>query len=248
MPIDPRISLGVQPIQIADPLAQYGQVQNILAAQDQRQSAGTQNELAQAQLGQVRMSIQEAQEARDFVAETMAQAKKNNAPTSDPMEAAKLMLGHPNPKVREVGQNLFDANQKVLAYDQDRLFANRTAPQPIAATTLAPRVGAKDFPEMNEENYKAWTEDQTTDLDFRDWLKQKTNALAPAAAPAPVNALAPAAAPVAAPAQGNALAAPSRADQILEKINDLRTRYPYSPRAKEEIAFLTKQYEEASKA
>jgi hypothetical protein len=52
MPIDPRISLGVQPLQIADPLAQYGQVQNILAAQDQRRAAGTQNELAQAQLGQ----------------------------------------------------------------------------------------------------------------------------------------------------------------------------------------------------
>jgi len=55
MPIDPRISLGVQQLQLPDPLAQYGQVQNILAAQDQRRAAGTQNELAQAQLGQARM-------------------------------------------------------------------------------------------------------------------------------------------------------------------------------------------------
>jgi hypothetical protein len=27
MPIDPRISLGVQPIQVADPIARYGQLQ-----------------------------------------------------------------------------------------------------------------------------------------------------------------------------------------------------------------------------
>ena len=241
MPIDPRISLGVQQLQLPDPLAQYGQVQNILAAQDQRRAAGTQNELAQAQLGQARMSIREAQEARDFVAQTMAEAKKNNAPTSDPMEAAKLMLGHPNPKVREVGQNLFDANQKVLAYDQDRSFANRTAPQPIQVTNLPPAAGAQPVLAYDDDSYKAYTEAKT-DLPFRNWVDQQNakqvNALAPAAAPAEAAPAAPT----------NALAAPSRADQILEKINDLRTRYPYSPRAKEEIAFLTKQYEEASKA
>ena len=230
MPIDPRISLGVQPIQIADPLAQYGQVQNILAAQDQRRAAGTQNELAQAQLGQARMSIREAQEAQDYVTQVMQ------------------MLRHPNPKVRDAGKNLFDANQTILAYQQDKSFTNRTAPQPLQATALPPAAGARPAPEMNDETYKAWTEDQTTKLDFRDWLKQKTNALAPAAAPAPVNALAPAAAPVAAPAQGNALAVPSRADQIRAEITDLRTRFPYSARAKEQITFLNKELEQLTKA
>jgi len=44
MPIDPRISLGVQPIQIADPVARYGQLANI-------QNAQNQNALAQYQLG-----------------------------------------------------------------------------------------------------------------------------------------------------------------------------------------------------
>jgi hypothetical protein len=57
MAVDPRISLGVQPIQIDNPLAQYGQVQNILAAQQQRQAAGTQNELAQAHLAQTRIKL-----------------------------------------------------------------------------------------------------------------------------------------------------------------------------------------------
>jgi hypothetical protein len=242
MPIDPRISLGVQPIQIADPLAQYGQVQNILAAQDQRQSASTQNELAQAQLGQVRTSIREAQEAQDYITQVMAEAKKNNAPTSDPMDAAMQMLNHSNPKVREAGKSLFDANQTVLAYQQDKAFAKRTAPQPIAATTLAPRAGAKDVPAIGDESYNAWLKDGS-DLPYRDWLKTQPNPLAPATAPAPVNALAPAAAP----AQSNALAVPSRASELLAEINDLRTRFPYSAKAKEQIAFLTKRYEEAIK-
>lgn len=239
MPIDPRISLGVQPLQVADPVAQYGQVQNILAAQDQRRAAGTQNELAQLQLGQARTSLREVQEAQDYITQVMAEAKKNNAPTSDPMDAAMQMLNHPNAKVREAGKSLFDANQTVLAYQQDKSFANRTAPQPLKATALPPAAGAKAFPEMNDENYKAWTEDKTTDLDFRDWLKTQLSPLAPAAAPAtPVNALAAApATPV------NALATPSKANQILEEINYLQTQFPYSPKAKERITFLTKQYD-----
>ena len=241
MPIDPRISLGVQPIQIADPLAQYGQVQNILAAQDQRRAADTQNELAQAQLGQVRTSLREAQEAQDYITQVMAEAKKNNAPTSDPMDAAMQMLRHPNPKVRAAGQNLFDANEKVLAYQQDKLFANRTAPQPLKETALAPRAGAKDVPAIGDETYNAWLKDGS-DLPYKDWLKTQPNPLAPAAAPAPVNALAPAA-----PAQGNALAVPSRASELLAEITDLRTRFPYSAKAKEQIAFLTERYKEAIK-
>ena len=240
MPIDPRISLGVQPIQIADPLAQYGQVQNILAAQDQRRAAGTQNELAQAQLGQVRTSLREAQEAQDYITQVMAEAKKNNAPTSDPMDAAMQMLNHPNAKVREAGKSLFDANQTVLAYQQDKAFANRTAPQPLKATALPPAAGAQSVPVPNDESYNAWLKDKT-DLPYRDWLntqtQTQTNALAPTVAPAPA----------AAPAQGNALATPSKANQILEEINDLRTRFPYSAKAKQQIEFLTKQYETLSK-
>jgi hypothetical protein len=141
---------------------------------------------------------------------------------------------------------LFEANEKVLAYQQDKSFANRTAPQPIAATTLPPAAGAKDVPRPNDETYNAWLKDKSSDLDYRDWLKAQPSPLAPAAAPAaPVNALAPASAE--APAPTNALAAPSKASQILEEINDLQTRFPYSAKAKERITFLTKRYEEAVK-
>jgi hypothetical protein len=191
------------------------------------------------------MSIREAQEAQDYVAQVMNAAKKNGAATDDPMDAAMQMLRHPNPKVRAAGQSLFDANQTVLAYQQDKSFANRTAPQPLKATPLPPAAGAQPAPEMNEETYNAWLADKTTDLPFRDWLGQQTakqaNALAPAAAaPAPVNALATA--PAAA-----APAALSKADQILEEIKDLRTRFPFSAKAKEQITFLTERYKEAIK-
>jgi len=239
MPIDPRISLGVQSLQLTDPLAQYGQEQNILAAQAQRKAAGTQNELAQAQLGQAKMSIKEAQEAQDYVAQVMAKAKENGAATDDPMDAAMQMLRHPNPKVRDAGKNLFEANQTVLAYQQDKSFTNRTAPQPIQATNLPPALGARPLLAYDDDSYKAYTEAKT-ELPFRDWVDQQntkqTNALAPAAAaPAPVNALA------------TAPAVPSRATELLAEINDLRARFPFSAKAKEQIAFLTERYKEAIK-
>ena len=245
MPIDPRISLGIQQLQLTDPLAQYGQEQNILAAQAQRKAAGTQNELAQAQLGQTRMAIKEAQEAQDYVAQVMNAAKQNGATTDDPMDAAMQMLRHPNPKVREAGKNLFEANQTVLAYQQDKSFANRTAPQPIQVTNLPPAPGAQPILAYDDDSYKAYTEAKTA-LPFKDWVDQQntkqTNALAPAAAaPAPVNALA--AAPAAA-----APAVPSKADQIRAEITDLRTRFPYSAKAKEQITFLNKELEQLTKA
>jgi hypothetical protein len=238
MPIDPRISLGVQPIQIADPLAQYGQVQNILAAQQQRQTAGIQNELTQAQLGQVRTSIREVQEAQDYITQVMAEAKKNNAPTNDPMDAAMQMLRHPNPKVRDAGKNLFDANQTLLAYQQEKEFADYNRPKPafMPAATITPgALGSGTFdpnapvsaPMMSQEQKAA--------------AITSTN-LPPAGASA--NQLAPAAA---APVQTNALATPSKADQILAEIVDLQTRFPRSEAAKNKIALLTKQWENASK-
>ena len=137
MAIDPRISLGVQPIQIADPLAQYGQVQNILASQAQQRSAGIQNELAGVQLGQARLSLQQAQEAHDAVSKIMSSVQEHGGP-SDPMEAAMQMLRHPNPTVQAAGGHLLDANQKLMAYQQQAQFLKDQNPnvltgQPEAA-------------------------------------------------------------------------------------------------------------------
>jgi len=141
MPIDPRIALGVQPFQLADPLAQYGQVQNILAAQSQRQAAGTQNELAQTQLGQAQMTMRRAQEAQDFIDKTMDAAAKNNAPTKDPMEAAMIMSNHPNEMVRTVGKHMLEANKIVQEYRQQSQFMQDQEPSAVTGptgTNLAP--------------------------------------------------------------------------------------------------------------
>lgn len=63
MPIDPRISLGIQPIQVADPVARYGQLATI-------QNAQNQNALAQLQLA----TAQREQESVNALNEAYAKA------------------------------------------------------------------------------------------------------------------------------------------------------------------------------
>ena len=259
MPIDPRISLGVQQLQLNDPLTQYGQTQNILAAQAQQRSAGTQNELAQAQLGQARMSIKDTQEAQEYITQVMAEAKRRGATTDDPMDAAMQMLNHPNAKVREAGKNLFDANQTVLAYQQDRSYTNRNAPKPPPAA--APSVAGPSAP-IDEAMKMDYVKNAPAGVTYDDFVASRAEGLAaPVAAPTPVvtanlqapgvdpaprvnNLPAAAAAPV---ASVNNLATPSKANELLTEINYLRTNFPYSAKAKEQIAFLTERYKEAIK-
>ena len=137
MAIDPRISLGVQPLQIDNPLAQYGQVQNVLAAQAQRQAAGTQNELAQAHLAQTRITVQQAQEAQDVIGKIMAEAKKNGAPTDDPMQAAIQMSQHPNAQVQAVGLHMLQAYKTVQEYKQQAQFMQDQSPNALATQPQA---------------------------------------------------------------------------------------------------------------
>ena len=63
MALDPNISLGVRPIEIANPLTQYGQVAQI-------QNAQNQNQLAQFQLG----SAQRAEKSQNLLADAYAQS------------------------------------------------------------------------------------------------------------------------------------------------------------------------------
>lgn len=172
MAIDPRISLGVQQLQLPDPLAQYGQVQNILAA-------GTQNELAQTKLAESRLALRQAQEAQDFITKTMNAAKEHGAPTDDPMEAAMQMLRHPNPTVQAVGGHLLDANQKVMAYQQQKKFLEDQTPNALAAQpeTAAPAPAYKEVPAFGAP--------------AREPSTVPPNKLAPAASAAHVNALSP---------------------------------------------------------
>jgi hypothetical protein len=144
MAIDPRISLGVQPIQIDNPLAQYGQVQNILAAQQQRQTAGLQNQLTGVQLSQAQLTLKQAQEAQDAIGKIMGAVQEHGGP-ADPMEAAMQMLRHPNPTVQATGGHLLDANQKLMAYQQQVAFLKDQTPN--ALTVQPEAVPAPQFQE-----------------------------------------------------------------------------------------------------
>jgi hypothetical protein len=134
MPIDPRISLGVQPLQIADPLAQYGQVQNILASQAQQRSAGTQQQAAELQLQQAQRQIQQDEEYVTKMAEAIG---KNGGP-SDMMQAARVMSGNRNPQVSATGIQMLQSLQRLDAAKKAGVYG---APAP-AMPSVAPAPGA----------------------------------------------------------------------------------------------------------
>jgi hypothetical protein len=124
MPIDPRISLGVQPLQVADPMARYGQMQNILAAQSQQQ-------MSQMQLEQMRRD-------ETTLKQIQTKAMQSGGP-SDLNQIAEAYLNSGNPKFVEFGVGL---RQKL---DEQAQFAKimglGSTPAP-AMPNVAPAPGA----------------------------------------------------------------------------------------------------------
>jgi hypothetical protein len=118
MPINPNIALGVQPLQIADPLAQYGQVQNILAAQSQQRTAGTQQQAAELQMQQAQRQIQQDE---DYVTK-MAEAIGKNGGPSDMMQAARVMSGNRNPQVSATGIQMLQSLQRLDAAKKSGIY------------------------------------------------------------------------------------------------------------------------------
>jgi hypothetical protein len=127
MPINPNIALGVQPIQIADPLARYGQMQNILAAQSQQQSS-------QMQMQQMQRQIQQDE---DYVTKMADAIGKNGGPT-DMMQAAQLMATHRNPQVSQNGVLMLQSLQRLDAAKKSGIYGN-VAP---TMSPVAPAPGA----------------------------------------------------------------------------------------------------------
>lgn len=129
MPIDPRISLGVQPIQIADPLAQYGQMQNILAAQSQMRGAETQQQVAG-------MQLQSLQRNAAYV-DKMQKAIADNGGPLDIGEAAKMMAGHPDPTVAQHGYTLMQAVQDKQMFED---YVKNQNPNAAPAASAMPSM------------------------------------------------------------------------------------------------------------
>jgi len=63
MPIDPRIALGVQPLQVADPMARYSQMAGI-------QNAQQQNELARMQMQEYERARAEEDQLRNYLGQS----------------------------------------------------------------------------------------------------------------------------------------------------------------------------------
>jgi hypothetical protein len=151
MPLDTRIALGGQPLQLESPLAQYGQLMNVV-------NAGTQNQLAQMQMQENqqmaplrmqemqsraaanKLTYDQAKEAQDFIAGVMSKAAEHPEAPRDPMEAAQQMLMHPNAQVQAVGTRLLDASQKINEYKQQQQYLKDQGTPPVNA--LAPSSAA----------------------------------------------------------------------------------------------------------
>jgi hypothetical protein len=127
MPIDPRIALGVQPLQVADPLAQYGQVQNILASQSQQQAAQMQMQQTQRQI----------QQDEDYVTK-MAEAIGKNGGPSDMMQAARVMAGNRNAQVSATGIQMLQSLQRLDAAKKAGVYGTVA---PTAMPSVAPASG-----------------------------------------------------------------------------------------------------------
>jgi len=158
MPLDTRIALGVQPLQVQfrDPIAGYNQLAQL-------QSADTQNQLAQMQMQEARqlaplrmqerqnraaaakLTFDEANEAQTYIKSVMtkaAEASGGSAPT-DPFEAAKQMMEHPNAQVQAAGLRLLESSQKLQAYKQQAQFLKDEGGAAVVPTpTDAPAVVA----------------------------------------------------------------------------------------------------------
>lgn len=179
MPIDPRISLGVQPIQIADPLARYGQVQNILAAQQQMRGAETQQQVSQ-------MQLENMQRDRDALAKMQDAITKNGGP-SDLGMASTQMIQSGVQHYMDLGFKIQEKLQNQKNFEA--LLKGGAAPvaAPTPATAPAPgTLGSGTF-DPNAAPVRPPTPITGTPL--------PTNQLAPAtaapAAAAPINQLSP---------------------------------------------------------
>jgi len=128
------IAQGYQSQPLPDPFAQYGKMQQL-------ENSATQNRLAQqqmqenAQMAPLRMremearlntsnlTYEQAKGAQDFITGVMQKAKENGSDVSDPIDAAKQMLMHPNPTVQTMGTHLLDAYGKIKTFERQQAYA-----------------------------------------------------------------------------------------------------------------------------
>lgn len=207
------------------------------------------NQLAQQQLATGNIQRQKAElELSDFkrrqtALDNFIKQANDNGKSGAPDALAESYFNYAittgDPQHVMHAQAMLQAANERKAYMASK---QQPAPQPIQATQLPPAPGAQTNFGINEDSYKTWLADKTTNLDFKPWVEQQNakqaNALARApAAAAPVNQLM---APPSAPAPA-ASPASNQIDTIRAKINELNLLYPNVPAAKAEAALLADQ-------
>ena len=291
MPLDTRIALGVQPLQVQfrDPMASYNQLAQL-------QSADTQNQLAQMQMQEARqlaplrlqeqqsraatakLTLDEVNEAQTYIKTVMAKAAEasNGTATTDPFDAAKQMMSHPNSQVQAAGLRLLESSQKLIAfenqmaneraYEEDRrggasapvaaaLSADNVKAPMVIPGTSAPNVasalskfvaGTKTTPEGDVAPYFSIAGQPASE---EEYTRQKEAIMLPQ----PVNALAPA---VAAETSVNAMAKKAvnplqDAAALMKQIQDGDDRFARrgtpAPGWKNKRELLVKAFEQAVK-
>lgn len=103
MAVDPSIALGVKPLQVADPLAQYAQIAQLQGFQNQNQVA--------------QMQLEKARQNERYLA-NMREAIINNGGPTDMEMAAKFMATHPSdPNAQAAGLQMLQAQQELKAFN-----------------------------------------------------------------------------------------------------------------------------------
>ena len=230
------IAQGYQSQPLPDPFVQYSKMQQL-------ENSATQNRLAQqqmqesAQLAPLRMQEMQARlntsnlnydqaiKAQDFITGVMQKAKENGSNVSDPMDAAKQMLMHPNPTVQGMGKHLAEAYQLIQGIEQQQKF--NQGETGVAAPAAAPIAAYMP------------TSAQGT-------LGGPTPAMSGALGSGTFDVNAPAFAPVATPAAAAPAAPTDKLGKIQARI-DYLTQFINVPQAKSQREDLIKQRDELSK-
>jgi len=150
MPLDTQIALGVRPLQLADPLAREGQVQNILAAQAQQRAAGTQQQHSQLQMEQMQRQLQQDE---SYVTK-MADAIGKNGGPPDIMQAFRIMSTNRNPQISQHGITGLQSLQRL---DEAKKAGIYGAPSDLATSAPASVVNQLTPPAAAPVNQLAAT-------------------------------------------------------------------------------------------
>jgi hypothetical protein len=161
MPLDTRIALSGQPLQVQfrDPIASYNQLAQLTSADTQNQLAQMQMQehqqmapfrmqQAQTQAASAQLTYDQAKQAQDFITTVMAKAREHPEAPENVVEAAQQMMMHWSKQVQDVGAHLLDSYQKVATFKAQLAYAKESGGG-AAPSAMAPAVAVGGINDAN---------------------------------------------------------------------------------------------------